>query len=89
MNQPVNQSLVAALVPAGSRTKYMAAYGLHVRLGYMVGSLSVILGSVVESWVMALLYAVFCAAAILLYRQLFRIQDARAAAEEPKAEAGA
>ncbi|AWK13020.1 MFS transporter [Streptomyces spongiicola] len=89
MNQPVNQSLVAALVPAGSRTKYMAAYGLHVRLGYMVGSLSVILGSVVESWVMALLYAVFCAAAILLYRQLFRIQDARTAAEEPKAEAGA
>ncbi len=57
MNQPVNQTLVAALVPADSRTKYMAAYGLHVRLGYMVGSLSVILGAVVDSWVMALLYA--------------------------------
>ncbi|MFE8015924.1 MFS transporter [Streptomyces antibioticus] len=89
MNQPVNQTLVAALVPADSRTKYMAAYGLHVRLGYMVGSLSVILGAVVDSWVMALLYAAFGAAAIHLYRGLFRIQDARAAAEEPKAEADA
>ncbi|SMF54587.1 MFS transporter [Streptomyces sp. Amel2xC10] len=89
MNQPVNQTLVAALVPADSRTKYMAAYGLHVRLGYMVGSLSVILGAVVDSWVMALLYAAFGAAAIQLYRGLFRIQDARAAAEEPKAEADA
>ncbi|MEU3609664.1 MFS transporter [Streptomyces sp. NPDC035033] len=89
MNQPVNQTLVAALVPADARTKYMAAYGLHVRLGYMVGSLSVILGSVVDSWVMALLYAAFGAAAILLYLQLFRIQDARAAAGQPKAEAGA
>ncbi|WAX79914.1 MFS transporter [Streptomyces sp. KMM 9044] len=89
MNQPVNQTLLASLVPAESRTKYMAAYGLHVRLGYMVGSLSVILGSVVDSWVMALLYAAFGAAAILLYRNLFKIQDARATTEEPKAEAGA
>ncbi|KDN83880.1 MFS transporter [Kitasatospora cheerisanensis] len=89
MNQPVNQSLVAALVPAESRTKYMAAYGLHVRLGYLVGSLSVILGSVVDSWVMALLYAAFGATAIQLYRYLFRVQDARAAAAPAGEPAGA
>ncbi len=82
---PVNQALLADLVPADARTKYMAAYGLHVRLGYLVGSLSVILSSVVPSWVMAALFAVFGAGAVHLYSFLFRVKDARAAvlAEQP------
>ncbi|WP_441246980.1 MFS transporter [Kitasatospora sp. McL0602] len=80
---PVNQALLANLVPAEARTKYMAAYGLHVRLGYMVGSLSVILGSVAPAWAMALLYALFGAGAIHLYRHLFKVQEARAVTAEP------
>ncbi|MER5641335.1 MFS transporter [Kitasatospora sp. NPDC002227] len=76
---PVNQALLADLVPAEARTKYMAAYGLHVRLGYLVGSLSVILSSVASRWVMAALFAAFGAGSIHLYRHLFRLQATRTA----------
>lgn len=87
MSMPVNQALLADLVPAGARTKYMAAYGLHVRLGYLVGSLSVILGSFAPSWVMAALYVVFGAGAISLYRFLFKVRAERAAAVAQASEA--
>ena len=79
MNAPVKQTLLANSVPDASRTKYMAAYGLQVRLGLLVGSLCVTLSALVPSWGMALVYAVVGAAAMALYRSLFRAQDARAA----------
>ncbi|GAA2149093.1 MFS transporter [Kitasatospora kazusensis] len=80
MSLPVKQALLADLVPTDARTKYLAAYGLHVRTGQMVGSLSVILGSVAPTWVMGLLYVLFGAMAIHLYRYLFRMREARAVA---------
>ncbi|MFE9255790.1 MFS transporter [Streptomyces sp. NPDC006879] len=81
MNAPVKQTLLANLVPSESRTKYMAAYGLQVRFGLLVGSLCVTLGSFVGVWTMAALFGAFGVAAIVLYRSLFRAVDARAAAE--------
>ncbi|MDF5753550.1 MFS transporter [Spongiactinospora sp. TRM90649] len=72
MNAPVKQTLLANLVPASDRTKYMAAYGLAIRLGLVVGSVCVSLGSVLPSWGMAALYVVFGATAVQLYRSLFR-----------------
>ncbi|WP_037601704.1 MFS transporter [Streptacidiphilus rugosus] len=80
MSAPVKQTLLANAVPDHSRTKYMAAYGLQIRLGLLVGSLCVTLSAVVPSWGMAVLYAVFGAAAMVLYRALFRAQDAQEAA---------
>jgi MFS transporter, DHA1 family, multidrug resistance protein B len=79
MNAPVKQTLLANAVPDASRTKYMAAYGLQVRLGLLVGSLCVTISALVPSWGMACVYAVFGAAAMALYQSLFRAQDARAA----------
>ncbi|WP_199565717.1 MFS transporter [Spongiactinospora rosea] len=72
MNAPVKQTLLANLVPASDRTKYMAAYGLAIRLGLVIGSACVSLGSVVPPSGMAGLYVVFGATAIWLYRSLFR-----------------
>ncbi|MFH9601570.1 MFS transporter [Streptomyces rochei] len=80
MSAPVKQTLLANSVPDESRTKYMAAYGLQVRLGLLVGSLCVTVSAVVPDWGMAGLFGIFGVGAIVLYRSLFRAQDARAAA---------
>ncbi|ARP73036.1 MFS transporter [Streptomyces pluripotens] len=85
MNAPVKQTLLANLVPEESRTKYMAAYGLQVRLGLLVGSLCVTLSAVASVWVMAGLFALFGVAAVVLYRSLFDLVAARSAAERQKA----
>ncbi|MER6210104.1 MFS transporter [Streptomyces sp. NPDC001642] len=79
MNAPVKQTLLANSVPDASRTKYMAAYGLQVRLGLLVGSLCVTISALIPAWGMAVVYALFGLAAMALYQSLFRAQDARAA----------
>lgn len=78
MNAPVKQTLLANSVPDASRTKYMAAYGLQVRLGLLVGSLCVTISALIPAWGMAVVYALFGLAAMALYQSLFRAQDARA-----------
>ena len=88
MSAPVKQTLLAKAVPDQARTKYMAAYGLQVRLGLLVGSLCVTLSAVVPDWGMAALYAVFGAAAMALYQSLFRAQDAQDAQDAQQAAAG-
>nr|WP_237536365.1 MFS transporter [Streptomyces sp. SID5785] len=88
MNAPVKQTLLANAVPQESRTKYMAAYGLQVRLGLLVGSVCVTLSAVVPAWGMAVVFGVFGLAAMALYRSLFRAQDARDAAAPVSAAAG-
>jgi DHA1 family multidrug resistance protein B-like MFS transporter len=83
MNAPVKQALLAELVPAPDRTKYMAAYGLAIKLGLVAGSACVSLGSVLPPWGMAALYVAFGACAIQLYRSLFRVLNRAAAAGTP------
>ncbi|MFK0216435.1 MFS transporter [Streptomyces sp. NPDC090298] len=67
---PVRQALLADLIDAEARTKYMAAYALNARIGLLVAALCVTLGAFVPSLAMGLLYGTAGLAAILLYRSL-------------------
>lgn len=80
MAAPPRQVLMAELMPAGDRSRYMAVYQIHIRLGMVVGSLCVTLGVLVPPAGMSLLFGLFGLGAILLYRSLFRARDAQAAA---------
>ncbi|RSS81016.1 MFS transporter [Streptomyces sp. WAC06614] len=84
MSAPVKQTLLANFVPSTARTKYMAAYGLQVRLGLLVGSVFVSLSAVVPPWGLASVYVLFGAGAMLLYRSLFRAQEVRAQQADPE-----
>ncbi|MEU2079702.1 MFS transporter [Streptomyces sp. NPDC013489] len=67
---PVRQALLADLIDAEARTKYMAAYALNARIGLLVAALCVTLGAFVPSLAMGLLYGTAGLAAILLYQSL-------------------
>ncbi|WP_037858981.1 MFS transporter [Streptomyces sp. NRRL S-340] len=81
MSVPIRQVLLADLVPAGDRSRYMAVYQINVQLGMIVGSLCVTIGVLIPAAGMSVLFGVFGAGAMLLYRSLFRVRDAQAAAE--------
>jgi DHA1 family multidrug resistance protein B-like MFS transporter len=80
MSVPIRQVLLADLVPAEDRSRYMAAYQINVQLGMIVGSLCVTIGVLIPAAGMSVLFGLFGIGAILLYRSLFRERDARAAA---------
>ncbi|MBT2445524.1 MFS transporter [Streptomyces sp. ISL-43] len=83
-NVPVKQGLLADLVDPAARTKYLAAYGLNARVGLLVGSLCVSVGAFVSPLGMSLLYGAFGLGAILIYRSLLPLREARrAAGQEP------
>lgn len=85
-NVPVKQALLADLVDPNARTKYMAAYGLNARIGLLIGSLSVTVGSFLTPVGMSVLYGVWGVAAVLVFRSLLRVREERnaaAAAAEP------
>lgn len=86
-NVPVKQALLADLVDPASRTKYLAAYGLNARIGLLIGSLCVTVGAFLSPVGMSLLYAAFGLGAILVYRSLLPLRDARQAAAEQAAAA--
>ncbi|MEU7718885.1 MFS transporter [Streptomyces tibetensis] len=68
LNVPVQQTMLADLVPEQSRTKYMAIFNLNVRLALLIASLCMTLGAVVSRWGVAALYGVFGVVIILKYR---------------------
>ncbi|MFG2714951.1 MFS transporter [Streptomyces goshikiensis] len=72
---PVRQTLLADLVPAQARTKYMAAYALNARAGLLIAALCVTVGAFVPALGMSLLYGTAGLAAILLYRSLLRARE--------------
>ncbi|MFD2122158.1 hypothetical protein ACFSNO_25570, partial [Streptomyces cirratus] len=84
-NVPVKQALLADLVDPAARTKYLAAYGLNARIGLLIGSLCVTVGAFLSPVGMSLLYAAFGLGAILVYRSLLPLRDARRAAAEQAA----
>ncbi|AWZ05910.1 MULTISPECIES: MFS transporter [unclassified Streptomyces] len=86
-NVPVKQALLADLVDPAARTKYLAAYGLNARVGLLVGSLCVSVGAFVSPVGMSLLYGAFGLGAILVYRSLLPLREARRSAAE-QSEAG-
>ncbi|MEU0385298.1 MFS transporter [Streptomyces chartreusis] len=68
LNVPVQQTMLADLVPEQSRTKYMAVFNLNVRLALLIASLCMTLGAVVSRWGIAVLYALFGVVITLKYR---------------------
>ncbi|MFF8946816.1 MFS transporter [Streptomyces sp. NPDC014864] len=75
LNVPVQQTMLADLVPERSRTKYMAVFNLNVRLALLIASLCMTLGAVVSRWGIAALYAVFGAVIVLKYRTILVARD--------------
>jgi len=70
MNVPVKQALLADMVPADARPRYMAVYSLNIRAALVIASLCITLGSVVPPWGMAALYGAFGAVILLQYRAI-------------------
>ncbi|MEU8176860.1 MFS transporter [Microbispora hainanensis] len=78
MDVPVRQALLADMVPAASRTRYMAVYNLNIRVALVVASLCITIGSVLPPWGMAALYGVFGLVIIWQYRAILTPSAARA-----------
>ncbi|MBO4210567.1 MFS transporter [Micromonospora echinofusca] len=86
LNVPVQQAMLADMVPEKSRTRYMAVFNLNVRMALLIASLLLTVGSVLRPWGMAALYGVFGLVIMLAYRPVLRARNARLAAEpqQPK-----
>ncbi|MGJ5756628.1 DHA1 family multidrug resistance protein B-like MFS transporter [Streptomyces puniciscabiei] len=80
MSVPIRQVLLADLVPAEDRSRYMAVYQINVQLGMIVASLCLAVGVLVPAVGMSVLFGLFGVGAMALYWSLFRERDARAAA---------
>ncbi|MEU7939343.1 MFS transporter [Microbispora bryophytorum] len=78
MDVPVRQALLADMVPAASRTRYMAVYNLNIRVALVVASLCITIGSVLPPWGMAALYGVFGLVIIWQYHAILTPSAARA-----------
>lgn len=85
MSVPIRQVLLADLVPADDRSRYMAVYQINVQLGMVVASLCLALGVLIPAVGMSLLFGLFGVGALLIYWSLFRERDARAAVPQPAA----
>ncbi|WP_051400039.1 MFS transporter [Haloechinothrix halophila] len=72
MSVPIKQTLLANLVPDHSRTRYMAVHNLNIRLAQLIAALCITVGSVLPSWGMAGLYAVFGLIIVWQYRLVLR-----------------
>ncbi|MEU7691891.1 MULTISPECIES: MFS transporter [Microbispora] len=78
MDVPVRQALLADMVPAASRTRYMAVYNLNIRVALVVASLCITIGSVLPPWGMAAMYGVFGLVIIWQYHAILTRPAARA-----------
>ncbi|RFU36343.1 MFS transporter [Actinomadura logoneensis] len=68
-NVPVQQTLLAELVPEQDRTKYMAVFNLNVRGALLIGSLGMIVSPLLKSRGMAVLYGIFGLLIVIGYRR--------------------
>ncbi|MBR0607486.1 MFS transporter [Bacillus safensis] len=67
---PIKQSILAIIIDDNARTRYMAVYGIHYRLGLVFASLSLLISSYVPSWFMSIFYGVMGLIALFLYKNL-------------------
>lgn len=81
-NVPVLQSLTAELVPEQGRTRYMAAYNLHIRVAQSLAAVTISLGAIVSSWGIAALYVLMGVVIIIQYRAVLGHLEARKAAAD-------
>jgi DHA1 family multidrug resistance protein B-like MFS transporter len=68
LNVPVQQAMLADLVPEQSRTRYMAVFNLNVRLALLIASVGLAVGPWLKPAGMAIVYAAMGAVIILGYR---------------------
>lgn len=81
MNTPVQQGLLAELVPDQGRPQYMAAYYMHIRFSQVINSLLISLSTVLSSLGMAGIYLLFGVVIIMQYRVILTRRPAPAATE--------
>lgn len=72
MHIPVMQTVLADVVPEGSRTRYMAVFQLTVRGGMVISSLSLSIGAFLSPWSLAAIYVMLGLGAAMLYHSLTR-----------------
>lgn len=65
MHAPAVQSVMAEIVPAHARSRYMAVFGLNPKGGQLIGAGCLSLGAVLSSTGMGVLYAALGATALL------------------------
>lgn len=68
---PIQQTFMADLIDEDNRTKYLAFFGLHQKLGLLLASLFVTLSSYFSSYVISLSYLLIGVMILLIYKKLF------------------
>ena len=84
LDAPARQAVLAEIVPATDRSRYMAVYALHIRVALVAASACISLGPLLTDVGMAALYVVLGAAVLLLYRSVWSV--APATVDTPAAE---
>jgi DHA1 family multidrug resistance protein B-like MFS transporter len=73
---PVNQTLLARIVPDESRSTYLAVQGLTHHLSQMMGAIAVTLGAFLSSWALSGLFLLTGLLSLLLFWRVFeRLQE--------------
>ncbi|HEX6922579.1 MAG TPA: MFS transporter [Bacillales bacterium] len=72
MYVPVKRLLLSEIAPDDSRSQYMAANTLHTRGASILGGLGLSIGFLLNSWGMAVVYALMGAVAIYLFKRIYQ-----------------
>jgi DHA1 family multidrug resistance protein B-like MFS transporter len=81
MYVPVSQSIRADMARDDARSSYMAINGMVFQIAKMVGTLGIMIGSVIASWGMSILYCLIGISSILLFKKavdMYHRQGAKA-----------
>lgn len=69
MYVPVSQSIRADMARDDARSSYMAINGMVFQIAKMVGTLGIMVGSIIASWGMSILYCFIGISSILLFKK--------------------
>lgn len=69
MYVPVSQSIRADMARDDARSSYMAINGMVFQIAKMVGTLGIMIGSVIASWGMSILYCIIGISSIFLFKK--------------------
>ncbi|MCP1122520.1 MFS transporter [Bacillus sp. 3103sda1] len=69
MYVPVSQSIRADMARDDARSSYMAINGMVFQIAKMVGTLGIMIGSIVASWGMSILFCLIGISSILLFKK--------------------
>ncbi|SFD27160.1 MFS transporter, DHA1 family, multidrug resistance protein B [Bacillus sp. 491mf] len=69
MYVPISQSIRADMAKDDARSSYMAITSMVFQIAKMVGTLGIMIGSVIASWGMSILYCIIGISSILLFKK--------------------